>query len=99
MSIEATFFMLASVTFVTGVCTPKTVKCFGRDDLMSGYQFVKCNLKGVPSNGVEDQQLPCLFIREVIGEFRTMYGVGNVIWELRSDFLSLTTIEICCSGK
>jgi hypothetical protein len=64
--------MLTSVTFVTGVRAPKTVNCFGRDNLASGCKFVKCNLKGVPSNGVEDQRRPFLFFREVVGEFRTI---------------------------
>jgi hypothetical protein len=81
--------MLASVTFVTGVREPKTVNCFGRDNHTSGCKFVKCNLKGVPSNGVEDQRRPFFFLREVVGECRTADGVDNVIWESRRDFLSL----------
>jgi hypothetical protein len=89
VSTEAAFFMLASVTSVMGVRAPKTVNCFGRDNLASGCKFVKCNFKGVPSNGVEDQRRPFFFFREVGGECRTMDRVGNVIWESRRDFLSL----------
>jgi hypothetical protein len=75
VSTEEALFMVASVMFVMGVRTPKTVKCFGRDDLMSGFKFVNCNLKGVPSNGIEDQPRPFFFLREVVGDFRTMDGV------------------------
>jgi hypothetical protein len=39
--------------------------------------FVTCNLKGVPSNGVKDQRRLFLLFREVVGECRTMDGVGN----------------------
>jgi hypothetical protein len=89
ISTEAALFMLASVTFVMGVRAPKTVNVVGRDNLESGCNFYKCNIKGVPSNGVEDQRRPFFFFREVVGECRTVDGVGNVIWESRHDFLSL----------
>jgi hypothetical protein len=89
ISIEAAFFMLASVAFVMGVRAPKTVNFFGRDNLASGFKFVKCNIKGVQSNGFEDQGRPFFFFREVVGECRTVGGVGNVIWDSRRDFLSL----------
>jgi hypothetical protein len=87
MSTETSFFALASVTFVTGVCALKSVKCFGRNDLTSSSQFVKCNLEGVPGNGVKYGRRPFFFLREVVSESRTMDSVGNVIWESRGDFI------------
>jgi hypothetical protein len=69
--------------FGMGVSTPKDVKCFGRQYLTSSSKFVKRNLEGVPHNGAKYQRRPVLFVREGVSEFRTMDGIGNVIWESR----------------
>jgi hypothetical protein len=99
MSTETAFFVLASIMFVTGVSTPKDVKCFERHDLMSSSKFVRRNLEGVPYNGAKYQRCPVFLFREVVSEFRTMDGVGNVIWELRGDFLLLNDNRDLLFGK
>jgi hypothetical protein len=99
MSTKTAFFVLASVTFVAGDHTPEAVNYFGRNDLTSSRQFVKLNLKGVPGNGVKDGRRPFFFLREVVGEIRTMDSVGNMIWESRSDFILLNVNRYLLFGK
>jgi hypothetical protein len=83
---EAAFFILASVSFVMSIGAPKAVTCFGRNDLASSGEFAKHNLERVPCNEVTYGRRPFLFFREVVSEFGTMDGVGNVVQESRGDF-------------
>jgi hypothetical protein len=48
LATEATFCVLVSISFMTGIVAPKAIHGFCCDNLTCGGEFVECDAEGIP---------------------------------------------------